>query len=89
LLVLLAVQRRSIHAPKRVRIASVTEKAGCESLGVVSTDQKLGLNKASNSMNRGINEVARRGCNAVFLVSVGRSGIDGQAVTAEALRCKP
>ncbi len=73
---------------EKVRVVSESGKAGCESLGVVSTDQQLGLNKASNSMNRAINEVARRGGNAVYLISTGRSGIDGQAVTAEALRCK-
>jgi hypothetical protein len=72
---------------EKVRIVSESEKSSCESLGIVSTDQQLGLNKASNSMNRAINEVARRGGNAIFLVTVGRSGIDGQAVTAEALRC--
>ena len=72
---------------EKVRIVSEPEKSSCQSLGIVSTDQQLGLNKASNSMNSAINEVARRGGNAIFLVTVGRSGIDGQAVTAEALRC--
>jgi hypothetical protein len=73
---------------ERVRIVSENQKASCESLGIVSTDQQLGLNKASNSMNKAINEVARRGGNAIFIVSTGTSGIDGAAVTAEALRCK-
>ncbi|MDN2709703.1 hypothetical protein O0880_09750 [Janthinobacterium sp. SUN118] len=73
---------------EKVRIVTATQKDDCESLGVVSTDQQLGLNKASNSMNKAINEVARRGGNAIFLVSTGTSGLDGVAVTAEALRCK-
>ena len=74
---------------ERVRLISAEQKDSCESLGIVSTDQQLGLNKASNSMNKAVNEVARRGGNGIYIVSTGRSGIDGQAVTAEALRCKP
>jgi hypothetical protein len=73
---------------EKVRLVTGAQKDACESLGIVSTDQQLGLNKASNSMNKAINEVARRGGNAIFLVSTGTSGLDGAAVTAEALRCK-
>jgi hypothetical protein len=73
---------------EKVRLVTATQKESCESLGIVSTDQQLGLNKASNAMNKAINEVARRGGNAVFVVSTGTSGVDGAAVTAEALQCK-
>jgi hypothetical protein len=73
---------------EKVRIVTATQKESCESLGIVSTDQQLGLNKASNAMNKAINEVARRGGNAIFMVSTGTSGLDGASVTAEALRCK-
>lgn len=73
---------------ERVRLVTADQKAACESLGIISTDQQLGLNKASNSMNKAINEVSRRGGNAIFVVSTGTSGLDGAAVTAEALRCK-
>ena len=73
---------------EKVRLIAAEQKASCESLGIVSTDQQLGPYKASNSMNRAVNEVARRGGNGIFIVSAGRSGIDGQSVTAEALRCK-
>jgi hypothetical protein len=72
----------------KVRLVTATQKESCESLGIISTDQQLGLNKASNAMNKAINEVARRGGNAVFVLSTGTSGLDGAAVTAEALRCK-
>ncbi|NRR30007.1 hypothetical protein HSX11_07385 [Oxalobacteraceae bacterium] len=72
----------------KVRLVTTTQKESCESLGIVSTDQQLGLNKASNAMNKAINEVARRGGNAVLVLSTGASGLDGAAVTAEALRCK-
>ena len=76
------------QAAEKVRLVTAAQKESCESLGIVSTDQQLGLNKASNSMNKAINEVARRGGNAIFVVSTGTSGLDGAAVTAEALRCK-
>jgi len=71
-----------------VRLVTATQKESCESLGIISADQQLGLNKASNAMNKAINEVARRGGNAVFVLSTGTSGLDGAAVTAEALKCK-
>jgi hypothetical protein len=73
---------------EKVRLVTATQKESCESLGIISTDQQLGLNKASNAMNKAVNEVARRGGNAVFILSTGTSGLDGSAVTAEALRCK-
>jgi hypothetical protein len=73
---------------ERVRLVTSTQKEFCESLGIISTDQQLGLNKATNAMNKAVNEVARRGGNAVFVLSTGTSGLDGAAVTAEALRCK-
>ena len=73
---------------EKVRLVTASQKESCESLGIVSMDQQLGLNKASNSMNNAINEVARRGANAIFMVSIGTSSLEGSAVTAEALRCK-
>lgn len=76
------------NGAEKVRLATAGQKESCESLGIISTDQQLGLNKASNAMNKAINEVARRGGNAIFVLSTGTSGLDGAAVTAEALRCK-
>lgn len=76
------------NGAERVRLVTSTQKESCESLGIISTDQQLGLNKASNAMNKAINEVAHRGGNAIFVLSTGTSGLDGAAVTAEALRCK-
>ena len=60
---------------EKVRLVTAAPKESCESLGIVSTDQQLGLNKASNSMNKAINEVARRGGNAIFVVSTGASNL--------------
>jgi hypothetical protein len=39
-------------------------------------------------MNQVLNEVARRGGNAMYLISQQPSGFDGVSVTAEAMRCK-
>lgn len=73
---------------EKVRLVTATQKESCESLGIISTDQQLGLSKASNAMNKAFNEAARRGGNAVFVLSTGASGLDGASVTAEALRCR-
>ena len=71
-----------------VRPVSSVEKSGCESLGIVVADQQLGPYKTQNSTNKAINEVARRGGNAIYIMANAPSGIDGVSVTAEALRCK-
>lgn len=75
-------------AAERVRLVPAEQKRDCESLGVVTADQQLGPYKSRNSMNQLLNEVVRRGGNAVYLVSQGQSGIDGVSVTGEALKCK-
>ena len=75
-------------AAEKIRMMSADQKGACESLGVVTADQQLGPYKAKNSMNQVLNEVARRGGNAIYLVSQGQSGFDGVSVTGEALRCK-
>ena len=73
---------------QKIRTVSADQKPNCESLGVVTADQQLGPYKARNSMNQVLNEVARRGGNAMYLISQQPSGFDGVSVTAEALRCK-
>lgn len=73
---------------EKIRMVAAEQKGACEPLGLVTADQQLGPYKARNSMNQVLNEVARRGGNAVYLVSQGQSGIDGVSVTAEVLRCK-
>jgi hypothetical protein len=75
-------------AAEKIRLVSAEQRGACDPLGLVTADQQLGPYKARNSMNQVLNEAARRGGNAVFLVSQGQSGIDGVSVTAEALRCK-
>lgn len=74
-------------AAQRVRLIERPEASACKSLGVVTADQQLGPNKSVNAMNTALNEVARRGGNAMVLVQKGTSGIDGVAVVAEAFAC--
>ncbi len=73
---------------EKVRPVSAEQKAQCESLGIVVADQQLGPYKTQNSTNKAINEVVRRGGNAIYIMSNAPSGIDGVSVTAEALKCK-
>jgi len=60
----------------------------CQSLGIVSTEQRVGPNKPGNAMNKAINEVARRGGNGIFVLSNNLDWAEGASVTAEALQCK-
>ena len=73
---------------EKIRPVTAEQKVSCESLGIVVADQQLGPYKTQNSTNKAINEVAKRGGNAIYIMSNSTSGIDGVSVTAEALRCK-
>lgn len=55
---------------EKVQVVTAGQKERlCQSLGVVSTEQRVGPNKPSNAMNKAINEVARKGGNGIFVVS--------------------
>lgn len=73
---------------EKIRPVSAEQKAACDSLGIVVADQQLGPYKTQNSMNKAINEVSRRGGNAIYIIASAPSGIDGVSVTVEALRCR-
>ncbi|MEO6698756.1 MAG: hypothetical protein ABIR53_04090, partial [Paraperlucidibaca sp.] len=60
----------------------------CSSLGIISTQARLGPNKPASAMNKALNETAKRGGNAVYVVTNGQDWIEGAAVTVEALRCE-
>ena len=73
---------------EKVQIVTAGQKERiCQSLGVVSVEQRVGPNKPSNAMNKAINEVARKGGNGLFVVSSNVDWAEGASVTAEALRC--
>ena len=74
---------------EKVQVVTAAQKERlCQSLGVVSTEQRVGPNKPSNAMNKALNEVARKGGNGIFVVSSNLDWAEGASVTAEALQCK-
>jgi hypothetical protein len=68
-------------------ITAAQKERSCQSLGVVSTEQRVGPNKPSNAMNKALNEVVRRGGNGIFIISSNVDWAEGASVTAEALKC--
>jgi hypothetical protein len=73
----------------KVQVVTVSQKEQlCKSLGIVSTEQRVGPNKPSNAMNKALNAVAKRGGNGIFIVSSNLDWAEGASVTAEALQCR-
>jgi hypothetical protein len=73
---------------EKIQVVTATQKErSCQSLGVVSTEQRVGPNKPSNAMNKALNEVARKGGNGIFVISNNLNWAEGASVTAEALKC--
>jgi hypothetical protein len=73
---------------EKVQVVTAGQKERCQSLGIVSTEQRVGPNKPSNAMNKALNEVARKGGNGIFVLSSNIDWAEGASVTAEALQCK-
>lgn len=71
----------------KVRIVTAQQKERCESLGVLSVDQRTGPNKPANAMNKALNEVLKRGGNGLYVVSTSTDWAEGASVTGEAMRC--
>ena len=71
----------------KVRIVTATQKENqCESIKVISVEQRLGPNKPGNAMSKALNEVAAVGGNGVYIVSTSTDWAEGASVTAEALK---
>lgn len=71
----------------KVRIVTAQQKERCESLGVLSVEQRTGPNKPGNAMNKALNEVVKRGGNGLYVVSSSTDWAEGASVTGEAMRC--
>jgi hypothetical protein len=71
----------------RVRIVTADQKGTCSSLGIISTEQRTGPNKAGNAMNKALNETYRRGGNGLYIVSSNLDWAEGASVVGESLRC--
>lgn len=73
----------------KVRIATASQKETlCESIKVISVEQRAGRNKPGGAMNKALNEVAAVGGNGIYIVSTSSDWAEGASVTAEALRCR-
>lgn len=71
-----------------VRVATAAQKEKlCESIKVISVEQRVGPNKPRNAMNKALNEVAAAGGNGIFVISTSTDWAEGASVTAEALKC--
>jgi hypothetical protein len=73
----------------RIQIVTPGQKERlCTSLGIFTTDQRVGPNKPGNAMNKALNEVLRRGGNGIYVVWSGIDWAEGASTTAEALKCQ-
>ena len=74
---------------EKVHVVTANQKEhSCVSLGLISTEQRVGPNKPSNAMNKALNEVVRKGGNGIFFISNNVDWAEGASVIAEALKCK-
>jgi hypothetical protein len=72
-----------------VRVATAAQKEKlCDSIKVISVEQRVGPNKPRNAMNKALNEVAATGGNGIFVISSSTDWAEGASVTAEALKCR-
>jgi len=74
-------------AAQSVRIVTADQKAQCQSLGVISTEQRIGPNKPGNAMNKALNTVAHRGGNGLYVISSNVDWAEGASVVGEAMKC--
>jgi hypothetical protein len=78
-----------VSGADKVQVVTANQKERqCESLGIISVEQKLGPNKPGNAMNKALNAVAGKGGNGIYVVSTSTDWAEGASVTAEALRCR-
>ena len=74
-------------AAEAVNVVTANQKEQCRSLGIVSTEHRFGQNKPHSAMNKALNEVARRGGNALYVISTNLATGEGASVIGEALSC--
>lgn len=73
----------------QVRVATAAQKEQlCESIKIVSVEQRVGPGKPANAMNKALNAVAAVGGNGIYVISTSMDWAEGASVTAEALRCR-
>lgn len=73
---------------QQVRIVTAGQKERCETIRVVTHNQRLGPDKPGNAMKAVLNETAALGGNGLYVVSTSTDWAEGASVVGEALRCK-
>jgi hypothetical protein len=74
-------------AAEKVQIATAAQKEKCQTIKLVTFNQRLGPNKPGNAMKAALNEAAAAGGNAFYVVSTSSDWAEGASVVGEALRC--
>jgi hypothetical protein len=75
-------------AGQKVRIVTANQKERCETIKMVTFNQRLGPDKPGNAMKAVLNETAAVGGNGFYMVSSSADWAEGASVIGEALRCK-
>ena len=73
---------------QQVRIVTASQKERCETIRLVTFNQRLGPDKPGNAMKGALNEAAAAGGNGFYVVSTSTDWAEGASVVGEALRCK-
>jgi hypothetical protein len=73
---------------QRVKIVTANQKERCETIKMVTFNQRLGPDKPGNAMKAVLNETAAVGGNGLYVVSTSTDWAEGASVVGEALRCK-
>jgi hypothetical protein len=75
-------------AGQQVKIVTANQKERCETIKLVTFNQRLGPDKPGNAMKAVLNETAAVGGNGFYLVSTSMDWAEGASVVGEALRCR-
>lgn len=74
-------------AAQKVQIVTAAQKEKCQTVKLVTFNQRLGPDKPGNAMKAALNETAAAGGNAFYVVSTSSDWAEGASVIGEALRC--
>lgn len=74
-------------AGQQVKIVTAAQKSGCDTIKLVTFNQRLGPDKPGNAMKSALNEAAAAGANGFYVVSTSTDWAEGASVVGEALRC--
>lgn len=74
-------------AAQKVQIVTAAQKEKCQTIKLVTFNQRLGPDKPGNAMKAALNEAAAAGGNAFYVVSTSTDWAEGASVIGEALHC--